>query len=108
MILVCQTLEQEVKRNLYECYNRLVNELEIRLDSMSHLQTVFARLSSQAILEDTEGELERIFLILGSKYGANLDISRLPLEVLQLWNILVAASKVEHDMTMMTKSSAIE
>ena len=34
---VCQTLVQEVKRNLYECH-RLVDEL-------SHLQTVFAGLS---------------------------------------------------------------
>ena len=46
---VCQILVQGVKRNLYECYDRLVNELEVRFDSISHLQT--AGLSSQAILE---------------------------------------------------------
>ena len=34
---VCQTLVQEVKRNLYECHDRFVNELEARFDSMSHL-----------------------------------------------------------------------
>ena len=28
---VCQTLVQEVKRNLYECHDRLVNELEARI-----------------------------------------------------------------------------
>ena len=58
---VCQTLVQEVKRNLYKCHDRLVNELEARFYSMSHLQTVVAGLSLQVILEDTEGESERKF-----------------------------------------------
>ena len=43
---------------------------------MSHLHTVFAGLASKAILEDIEGELGRKFLILGSEYGADLNISR--------------------------------
>ena len=34
---ICQTLVQEIKRNLYKCYDPLVNELEARFDSMSHL-----------------------------------------------------------------------
>ena len=105
---VCQTFVQEVKRNFYECYDRFVNELEARYDSMSHLQTVFARLPSQAILEDTEGELDGKFKIFGSEYITDLDLSRLPLEVLRLLEFLAAASKVERDMTMMIKSSAIE
>ena len=58
---LCQTRVQEVKRNLYKCHDRLVNELETRFDSISHQQTVFAGLSSQAILKDTEGELEQKF-----------------------------------------------
>ena len=99
---------QEVKRNLYECHNRLVNELEARFDSMSHMQTAFAGLSSQAILEDTEGELEQKFKVIGSEYGADLDVSRLLLEVLRLWDFLAAASKEECDMIIMTKSLAIE
>ena len=37
-----------------------------------------------------------------------LDISRLSLEVLWLWDFLVIASKLERDITMMTKSSANE
>ena len=69
---VCQILVQEVKRNLYESHDQLVNELEAWFNSMSHLQTVFTGLSSQGILEDTEGELEWKFLILGSEYGADL------------------------------------
>ena len=51
-------------------------------DSMSHLQTVFTGLLSQAILEDTEGEMERKFEILRSEYIADLDLYRLPSEVL--------------------------
>ena len=38
---VCQSLVQGEKRHVYECHNRLVNELEARFDSMSHLQFVF-------------------------------------------------------------------
>ena len=49
---------------------------------MSHLQTVFAGLSSQSILEDPEGELERRFKILDSEYDADLVVSRLPEEVI--------------------------
>ena len=104
---VCQTLVQEVKRNLYECHDQLVNELEAWFDSTSHLQTVFAGLSSQAILEDTDGELEWKFKILSSEYSADLNVSRLPLEVLRFQKFLVAASKMVCDMTM-TKSSAIQ
>ena len=55
---VCQTLVQEVERNLYECHDRLVNELEAWFDSMSNLQTIFTGLLSQAILKDTGGKLE--------------------------------------------------
>ena len=91
---ICQTLMQVVKRNLYKCHD--------------WLQTVFAGLSLQAILEDTESELEQKFKILISEYGADLDISRLPLEVIWLQDFLVTASKVEHDLIMMTKSSAIK
>ena len=72
---------------------------------MSHLQTLFDRLSSQAILADIEGELERKFKILGSEYGTDLDVSWLPLEI-RLRDILASASKVKHDMTKTTKSSA--
>ena len=68
---VCQILVQEEKRNLYECHDQLENESEARFDSLSYLQTVFTELSSQAILEDTEGELERKFKILGCKYGVD-------------------------------------
>ena len=99
---------QEVKRNIFECHDRLVIELEARFDSISHLQTVFAGLSSQAILEDTEGELEQKFKIHSSEYGADLDVSRLPLEVLLFWDFLATASEMKCDMTMMTKSLAIE
>ena len=60
-------------------------------------------LLSQAILEDTEGELERKFKILGSEYGADWDVSRLPLEVPLLRDFLSATSKVERDMILMTK-----
>ena len=49
---------------------------------MSQLQT--AEQSLQAIQEGTEGKLERKFKILGSEYGADFDVSRLPLEVLRL------------------------
>ena len=49
---------------------------------MSHLQTVFAGLSSRAIQEDTEVKLECKFEILDSEYGAELDVFRLPLEVI--------------------------
>ena len=105
---VCKTLVQEVKRNLYEFHDRLVNELKARFDSRSHLQTFFAGLSSQAILEDTEGKLERKFKILGSKYGVDLDVSRLSLEVLRFRYFLTAASKVTFDLIMMTKSWAIK
>ena len=69
---------------------------------MSHLLTVFAGLSSQAILEDTKGELERKFSFLGSEYSAGFDLSRLPLEVLRLRDFSAAVPKVEYDMTMMT------
>ena len=79
-----QTLEQEVKRNLSEYHDRLVNELEARFDSMSYLQTVFARLLSQAIQVDTKGKLELKFKILSSEYGPDFDVSRLPLKVLRL------------------------
>ena len=41
---VYQTLAQEVKRSLYACHDRLVNKLETRCESMSHLQTVFGGL----------------------------------------------------------------
>ncbi len=58
---VCQSLVQGEKRHVYECHNRLVNELEARFDSMSHLQTVFVGLSLQVILKDSKGELERKF-----------------------------------------------
>ena len=68
---VCQTLVQEIKRNLYKCHDRLVNKLEAQFDSMSHRQTVFAGLSSQAILEDTEGNLEWKFLLLDGEYDAD-------------------------------------
>ena len=78
-------------------HDRFVNELEEQFDSMSHLQTVFVGSSSQAILEDTEGELERKFRILGSEYGVNLDVSRLLFEVLRLRDFLR-----QRDMTMMT------
>ena len=105
---VCQTLVQEVKGNIYKCHDRLVNELEAWFDSITHLQTVFAGLSLQAILEYSEGELERKYKILGSEYSADLNVSRLPLEVLRLRDFLAAVSKVERDMTMMNKSSAIE
>ena len=44
---------------------------------MSHLQTVVARLSSQAILADTEGGLYRKSKIIGSEYGADSDVSQL-------------------------------
>ena len=91
-----------MKINLYKCYNRLVNQLDTRFDSMSYLQIVFVGLSSQAILEDTEGELGRKFKILGSEY-----VSRLLLEI-RLWDVLAIASKLECDMTMMIKSSAIK
>ena len=37
---LCQTLMQEVKRNLDESHDRLANELEARFDSMAYLQTV--------------------------------------------------------------------
>ena len=57
----------ECKRNLFECHDRLVNELEARFNSMSHLQTVFTGLSSQAIMDDTGGELELKFKIIGSE-----------------------------------------
>ena len=50
---VCQALLQEVKRNLNEYHDRLGKELEAQYESMSHLQTVFAGLSLQAILEDS-------------------------------------------------------
>ena len=73
---VCETLVQEVKRNIYECYDRLVNELEAQFDSMSRLQTFSAGLSSQTTLEDTEAELEWKYKILGSEFGADLDVSR--------------------------------
>ena len=53
---------------------------------MFNLQTVFAGLSSHAILENTKGELEQKFKILCSKYSAYWDVSRLPLEVLRLWD----------------------
>ena len=66
------------------------------------------KVSSQAAQEDTEGKLERKFKIIGGVYGADLNLSGLPLEVLRQWDFLPAASKVERDMTMMTKSSAIE
>ena len=74
---------------------------------MSHLQIVFEGLSS-IIMEDTKGELERKFEILGSEYGADLNVSRLSLEVLRFWDFLAVASKVKNDVIMMTKSSAIE
>ena len=35
---VCHPLEQEVKINHYESQGGLVNELEARCDSMSHVQ----------------------------------------------------------------------
>ena len=41
---------------------------------MPHLKTVFAGLSLQVILEDTEGEWERKFNILGNEYGADLHV----------------------------------
>ena len=72
----CQTLVQEVKINLYECHNRFANKLDAQFVSMSYLKIIFVGLSSQAILKDTEGELERKFKILGSEY-----VSTLPLEV---------------------------
>ena len=75
---------QEVKINLYECHDRLVNELDTQFDSTSHLQVVSPGLSSQVIVENIEGELERKFKILDSKYSAHLDASRLLLEVLRL------------------------
>ena len=99
---------QEIKRNPDECHDRLANELEARFDSMAYLQTVITRLSLQGILEDNEGELERKFKILGSEYSADLDVSRLPLDILQLPDFLAAPCKREYDMTMMTKSSAID
>ena len=58
--------------NRYECHD----QLRVRFDSMSHLQTVFAGSLSQAILEDTEGELERKFENFGSEYSTDLDISQ--------------------------------
>ena len=64
---------------------------------------VFARLSSQAILEDTEGELERKFKILRSEYGADLSVSRLPLKVLRFRDFLRQLPKLN-----VTKSSAID
>ena len=79
---VCLTLMQEVKRNLYECYDQLVKELETRFDSISHLKTVFDGFLLQAILDDTEVELGQKFKILSREYGADLDVSRMPLEVL--------------------------
>ena len=51
---------------------------------MSHLRIVFTGLSSQAILEDTEGEEEQKFEILVCEYGAGLNVYRLPLGVLRL------------------------
>ena len=62
---------QEEKRNLYEYHDRLQNEQEARFESLPHLQTVFARLSLQAILEDTKDLSERNFKILSSKNDAD-------------------------------------
>ena len=101
-------VKQKLKRNIYKYHDRLVNELEARFDSMPYLQTIFAGSSSQAIPKDTEGESERKFKILGNKYGADLNVSMLPLEVLRLRDFFAAASKVECDITMVTKSPAIE
>ena len=75
---------------------------------MSHLQTVIAGLLSHVILENTEGKLERKCKILDSEYDTDLDVSRLHLKVLRVRDFLVAATKGEGDMTMMTKSSAVE
>ena len=61
---ISKRLVQKVKAISYECHDRLVNELEVQFDSMSHLLTVFVVLSSQAILEHTEGEFEQKFYIL--------------------------------------------
>ena len=72
-----QTLFQEIKRNLYECHDRLVNKLKAQFNFVSHLQIFFAGLSSQAILEDTKSEFERKFKILGN-------ISTWPLQVTRL------------------------
>ena len=77
---------QEVKRNLYECHDLQVNEQEAQFDSMYLLQTVFTELSSQGILEDTEGELKRKFKILSCEYGVDLYVSRLLLKVFRLWD----------------------
>ena len=52
-------LLQQVKTNLYGCHDRLVNKLQALFDSMSHLQIVFAELSSQAILEETKGQVSK-------------------------------------------------
>ena len=89
---------QEVKRNLYERYDWVVNEMEAQFDSMTHLQTVFAGLSSQITQKDTEGELERRFQTYLSCLWKFSDFGIFS----------VAASRVERDMTMMTKSSASE
>ena len=48
------------------------------------------------------------FEILSSEYSADLHVSRLPLEVVRLRDFFAAASKAGRDMTIMTKSSAIE
>ena len=79
---VCQTLVQKIKRNLFECHDRLVNEVDAGFDSIS----VFAGLSSQVILKDNEGELERKFLILRSEFFVDLNVSRLYLEDFEIFN----------------------
>ena len=68
---------------------------------MYHLLTVFAGLSSQAILKG-EGKLETKFKILDCEFGDNLDVYRVLMEVLRVRYFLETDSKMEYDMTMMT------
>ena len=89
------TTEEDIKKDLYECFDILVVELDARFDAALHLHTIFADLSPKALSEDTEEELKTKYEPLNQAYTGDLNFEKLPYEVLRLRDFITAASELD-------------
>ena len=89
------TAQEDLQKDLYACYDKLVVEQDARFDAALHMHTIFAGLSPKSLLEDTEEKLINKYEPLNQAYTSDLNLEKLRYEVLRLSDFVKAASELD-------------